>query len=137
MRVLGAVLRNKAIALLVHVLYVVPPGRLVTLAAQLLVKANLAQILNDDVLALDVAIGEQVVVRRAVLAIAETLVLFVFVGAARTGPRDDLRREADVVAQLVSVLVEFLDEIEREQVVAAVPQLHVRVVVRVRERELR
>jgi len=94
--ILGAILSNEFIALLVHILHVVPPERLVAIIHQLLVKADLSNIFHDDVFAKHEHICGFIVVGGAVLAIAKALILLELLCAGRTAPSNESGRELNI-----------------------------------------
>ena len=81
-------------------------------------EAYLSQILKDYVFTLDEEVGQGVgVVGRAVLAVAETFVVFETVCAHRTAPSDKSRFESNVVLQLRHILVKVVNEVKSKHIV--------------------
>jgi hypothetical protein len=115
---------------------VIPPKWLLAIRHKFSVQANLSKVLHDDVLSLDETTGGLVVVGGAVLPVPKALILLEVGLTLGTGPCNELRCELHVISQLVVVLIELLDEVKGEHVVAAVPELNFGVVVWVGECEL-
>lgn len=112
-----------------YVLHVVPPQWLITILLQFSVQANLSQVLQNDVLALDEGVNSSICVWSTVFSIAEALILFEFSCARWAGPRYETRLEIHVASELMTILIKFLDKVKSKNVIRTVPQLDIRVVV--------
>jgi len=89
----GALFRNEFVALLVHILHVVPPKRLDTILNQLSVQTNLSKVLHYNVSALDKQVCGLIVVRSTILPITEAFLLFEIRCTCRTAPSHKPWRE--------------------------------------------
>ena len=78
-----------------YIAHVIPPDTFALFTLKFLVKARLAQVFNNDVLAFNIA-EKTVGVGCAVLACAETLRDLEVVGAHRATPADKARCEVEV-----------------------------------------
>ena len=123
MRVARARLRDKAIALRVHFFHVGPPTQLISLV-QVVMNARLPQVFLKNVFALDPIEVVPHVVRRAVLATRNALLILEVLRAAFARPRDLPRAEMHVPLQLLGILVELLDEVQGTLIVRGVPELN-------------
>jgi hypothetical protein len=84
----------------------------------LFVQANLSEVFNDDVVALNEQICGLVMVRSAILSIAEALFLLELLGTGRAAPGHKSRCKVNIIGQLVLVLIKLLNEVKSEHVVA-------------------
>lgn len=100
-----------------HKLHVIPPQRLIVILLQLRMKTHLSQVLHDNVLAFNERVYCAIGIRRTVLAVSKALVHLERLLACWASPCDKARLESHIAAQIVSVFVEFFDEVEGQNVV--------------------
>lgn len=118
-------LGDKSKTLRVNLFDVVPPSRLVICRFDFLVQTCLTQVLHDDVFALDSVKVVDHVVGGAVLAVREALRFLKLGVADSAAPSDEAGRDVDVTLELVSILVEFFDEVQGSHIVRAIPDFNV------------
>lgn len=102
-------------------LHVIPPLSLLSSSLKPIMQTKLSQILFDYLVAESHTGRRFAMVWCTVFPITKTFLFLKLFSASRTRPGDKTRCEFYVVLQVFNVAIEFFDEIEGKDVIAAIP----------------